>query len=382
MSTGLTVVAARSIGERRADLLEGIPPDQLLEREPSLPVERDQPRDELPRHRIPFDRAADRLPATDHARQVHRELWDPDADDRERPERGQRRDRLIDDRPLGGRVERVRGAGAGEPADLLHHVCAGRVDRGARAELPGERPAPRHRIDGDDRADANRAGAHHRRQADPAGAEHDEGRLVGRREHVEHGPRPGLDAAAERGGERQIEIGVEHHHVGLVGQRVRGEARLPEVRPVHRRAIAAHGRRAVRARAEPIERAEVPAIGRVAARAFRTGFAAAVAEDDVITRPRNRHVGSNGRHDARALVTEDDRRDRLRPDRLHRQIAVADADGTQLYEQFVGARLVELDLGDLKRRLRTCREGGLDLHRISTVATYKTACKVSIPYAY
>jgi hypothetical protein len=70
-----------------------------------------------------------------------------------------------------------------------------------------------------------------------------------------------------------------------------------------------------------------------------------------------------GRDDARTLVPEHDRRDRLRPDRLHRQVAVADAGGAQLHEHLVAARLVELDIGDLERRLGARRDGGPDPHR-------------------
>ena len=83
----------------------------------------------------------------------------------------------------------------------------------------------------------------------------------------------------------------------------------------------------------------------------------------MVTGAHARHVRADGGDDAGALVAEHDRRDRLRPDRLHRQVAVADPDGTELDEHLVAARVVELDLGDLERRLGACRDGGLDPHR-------------------
>ena len=98
-------------------------------------------------------------------------------------------------------------------------------------------------------------------------------------------------------------------------------------------------------------------------RALAAGAAAAVAEHHVVAGPDARHVCAHSHDHARALVAEHDRRDRLRPDRLHRQVALADADGAQLHEHLVAAGLIELDLGDLERRRGACREGSLDLHR-------------------
>ena len=120
------------------------------------------------------------------------------------------------------------------------------------------------------------------------------------------------------------------------------------------------GRGAIRARAGAVQRPEVTAVRLVPARALGTGAAAAVAEHDVVARPYRGHVRAHGDDDARAFVTEHDRRDRLGPDRLHRQVAVAHADGTQLDQHLVGARLVELDVGDLERRRGADRDSGPD----------------------
>ena len=69
----------------------------------------------------------------------------------------------------------------------------------------------------------------------------------------------------------------------------------------------------------------------------------------MVSDPDRLHVVADRHHHAGALVTEDDRRDLLRPDRLHRQIAVADADRADRDEDLVAAGLVQLDLGDFER---------------------------------
>ena len=122
-----------------------------------------------------------------------------------------------------------------------------------------------------------------------------------------------------------------------------------------------HGRRAVRARPGRVEREELAAVGRVARRALRARPAAAIAQQHVVAGANARDLRSDGLDHAGALVTEDDGRQLRRPDRLHRQVGVADPGGGQPHEDLVGARLVELHLGDLERRRGAVGQGGLDL---------------------
>jgi hypothetical protein len=61
---------------------------------------------------------------------------------------------------------------------------------------------------------------------------------------------------------------------------------------------------------------------------------------------------------------------------------MADPGGAQLDQHFVSARLVQLHLGDLERRVGAAREGGLDLHCPVILAIHQTICKVSIFNVY
>ena len=91
---------------------------------------------------------------------------------------------------------------------------------------------------------------------------------------------------------------------------------------------------------------------------------------------------AHGHDDAGALVPQHDRRHRLRPDGLHREVAVADADSPQLDQHLVATRLVQLDLGDLERRLGACRDGGLDPHRTYGMVWSSTyASMPSMPFS-
>ena len=80
---------------------------------------------------------------------------------------------------------------------------------------------------------------------------------------------------------------------------MRREARLAEVGPVHASAVAAHRRRAVRARADA--RSARGSRGSTAGGRVRTGAraAAAVAEHDMLAGPNRRHVGADRADDAR-----------------------------------------------------------------------------------
>ena len=113
--------------------------------------------------------------------------------------------------------------------------CPGRSWRSRRARAAQARRRPASRIDGDRRvvrtpeataaitADSPTPPAPNTTSDDSGAA----------REHVEHGPHAGLHAAAERSGDAEIDLLADHDDVRLVRQRVRREARLPEVRPVH-----------------------------------------------------------------------------------------------------------------------------------------------------
>jgi len=121
-----------------------------------------------------------------------------------------------------------------ELADRVDHVVAGRIDGRRRPELRGDSPPIPDGVDRDDRAHPGDLGHHDGRQADGAGAVHDERRVARGTKHVEDGAGAGLHAAAQRRGDAQIDVIADDHEVGLVGQGMRREARLPEERPVHR----------------------------------------------------------------------------------------------------------------------------------------------------
>ena len=86
------------------------------------------------------------------------------------------------------------------------------------------------------------------------------------------------------------------------------------------------------------------------------------AEDDVVARLDAGHAGADLLHDARALVTEDQRRPQRPVASRGMEIAVTDARGFDFDEDFAGARRVELDILDRQWLAALPEHGGAHLH--------------------
>ena len=235
------------------------------------------------RHGVTLDHAANGLAAADDVADVQLELRNADAQQRQRPARGKRFDRLVDDRSLGRGVDGVGGAAAGQLAHRTGHVVVarGRGRRRRRARVPARAvrrlDLRRRRVD----ADGDRG--HHRREADRAGAEHDQRRVLAGPQHVEDGADAGLDATPERSGDLEIDAGIDRPRRWI---RRRARARRSSTGRSRSRtpaaSCAAHRHRPVRPRADAVHRPEVAAVGGMARGALGAGVAAAVAEHHVV----------------------------------------------------------------------------------------------------
>src|SRR6516164_6243793 len=88
-----------------------------------------------------------------------------------------------------------------------------------------------------------------------------------------------------------------------------------------------------------------------------------IERDDVIALLHARHPGPNIDHDARALMSQDGRKQSLRICPGKRElVGMADAGGLDLDQHFAGLRTFEIDLQDLKRLGLFDGYGGAGFH--------------------
>src|SRR5690606_14330197 len=197
-------------------------------------------------------------------------------------------------------VEPVRGDGA---QFLGGGLAAGHAVRGAEGAGGGQ-PAGVE-VDGrDGRASAERGGDDGR-HADRPGAEDRDGRAGGGSQHVEDAAGAGLEAAAERPGEQEVDVLADGNDGAGGHDHVVGERRLPEEVRVDLGAVHGDGRRAVGAPPAEVERVEPQAVAGRAGQAGATPAAGGERQRDVVAGRDGGDVVADLLDDSGALVAED-----------------------------------------------------------------------------
>ena len=248
------------------------------------------------RRRVALDHAADGLAAADQALHVHGEVRRAHAHQRERAERRQRGDRLVDDGALGRRVDGVRGPAAGQLADRVDDVAGA---PGRRVAVAPSSAASRRRLATGStamivptpggRPPSPPTGPRRRRRTPRAT------RRAAGRSTLRTVPAPVCMPQPSGAATLEIDVLADDHDVGLVGQRVRREARLPEEATRTR-----GGRRGAWSSSRPgASRCALSVrkswqYGRWPRRALAARAAAAVAEHDAVAGPHARHVRAHG----------------------------------------------------------------------------------------
>ena len=220
----------------------------------------------------------------------------------------------------------------------------------------------------------------------PTAAEHRDGRAELRPQPVQYCARTGLDAAAHRADERQINVVIRNlDRSGFVDDRVCGKGRLAEERGHRRPVRQRQARGAVRLDAAKVDLIEMDAGVRMRRAAVAAGAAVAERNADLVAHLELRHLRADGLHDAAALMAQ--HRGQRNGDKLllHGFIRVADAAGDDFDENFMLLRRSKLHLFDDKRCTLLMGNSCFDLHNIPPVsfclAQISSAMEYPIPTA-
>ena len=197
---------------------------------------------------------------------------------------GQRLLRLLDHLGDRGGVDAVRRAAAGQlpdPGDdVLDRSVGSTVVAPSFSAAVRARPASGSTAMIDSTPSAARG--RDRREPDRTHAVHDQAVVLRGLDHVEHGAGAGLEPAAVRRQQGQVELGVDLHAVVGVRQRVRGQAGLAEEVAEHRAAVALERGAAVHPHAHVVEQQGLVAVAHLARPALGAVAAGAEAHHHVV----------------------------------------------------------------------------------------------------
>ena len=190
---------------------------------------------------------------------------------------------------------------------------------------------------------------HDRRQTDAADAEDRDRVAEAGLEDVDDGAEAGQEAAAQRPEQAQIDVGIHHGDLALIGDGVGGEGGLAEEHAQIGAVFLVKTGRAVRQLAEEVQREPGVAARGVTADAVIALAAVLVGQNDVVAGLDAVDHGADLFHDAGALMAQH-AGDRPRRHLVaSAQVRVAAAARDDLDKYLVCLRLVQLDL--LEREL-------------------------------
>ncbi len=206
-------------------------------------------------------------------------------------------------RRISGGIQREMSSTSGYLHDLFKHAVGCGIDNVGCADLSRHRETLLAQIDRDDGRAAHELGSHDCGEANGARAEHRDPCAGLRRQRVQYGAGPGLNAAAKRRECRERKIRRDLHHVADACDGVGREGGLPEEMSAELGATIAE-RRPTPTHAEHIDIAKIVAVAGRPALTFRAAATRSETHQHRIARREAGHAGADTFDDAGAFMTE------------------------------------------------------------------------------
>ena len=327
------------------DLVEPKRLDQLVEREHSLPPERDQLRNEHLGNSVALDDPGNAAPQQQCW--VHDDVAVRQTEQSADAGGSQRLQRDHSDVSQAGRVESKMGSAVGDRAYAVCQMLFGSHEGVRRAELAGEPQAVLVEVNSDDRRRPSEFGRHYGAESHAPCTEHDDARPGAYIEGDEHGAGPGLYTATQRSEQFDRQLFVHRDDVARGHHRVGGEGGLTEPAGSHRRTVRiGDDRPLIESGAAEVALREGLAVRGGTRHAFATGPARVIGQHHMIARLQAVDARADDFHDAGTLMAGDDRAHGVRLCPPRQRVGVAQPDAFDADDDLAWSWVGERDVFD------------------------------------